>query len=183
MKVKNITYKQYLELNNDEFNKYNYYLKYGKLEGLDLFGFGDFINNTFAFVKDFQDILNSESGLIWSVFFDEVSKLTSKPINELASYSIFELQQCRVFIRDQVNLINTIESNALGYASSANEQAAGIDVFSEYKAFLQYDKLTGGDITKIADVKKLKYTICLTKLKLEKDRAEFEQRLNKIASR
>ena len=37
-----------------------------------------------------------------------------------------------------------------------------------------------GDLTKFEQVRKLKYSLCLTKLKLEKDRAEFSERLSKI---
>jgi len=179
MKIKDITYREFYEKTAQEREDYLFALKYGKFEQIDLFGFGDFLEQTFGFVKDFQYALNRK-GLDFTSLLELLETYTDKTIKDLANMSIFDMHKTRLYIRDQVGIINNIERVALSHEPSAKEQAAGLDMFASYDSFLQYDKLAGGDVCKVEKVKKLPYMLCFTKLKLEKDKSVYEMNLNKL---
>lgn len=175
--VENIRYIDYVNLKNKD--KYNYYLRYGMLEPFDFFELGDFMELEFGFVKDMQEILNY-TGLTWSVFITQMSGYLKKPMKQIAKEPLFYLQQQRLYIKDQIEKINKLESNNLGYTPTMDEERAGIEVFTKYKSFLQFDNLTGGDLLKIEAIKKLPYSICFAKMKLDADKAEFNRDLERI---
>jgi len=177
IQVLNISFVQYYSLKDKSL--YNYYLEYAKLPAIDLFKIGDIFDAPFGFVKDMQDYLN-HTGLTWEIFIDEISKFKHIPKTRVVKNSLFDMQSARLWLREQVIKINDLEASALGYASSAEEQAAGIEVFSKFRAFLQFDNLSGGDVTKIEAVRALPYSTCFAKLKLDADRAEYNQKLNEI---
>jgi len=180
IEVEDISFREYVGMNAADKIKINFYLTNGKFEPVDLFGFGSFLEQTFEFVKDWQEILRSEDGLSWKIFMDEIEKITKIDATILAKKSIFDLQKCRYFILKEVNQINEIESIALNHAHSAREQSAGLEIFANYKSFLQFDSLADGDLTRFKEVGNLPYSLCLTKLKLEKDRAEYSERFSKL---
>lgn len=180
LKVQDISFVEYYTLRDKSL--YNYYLEYAKLPVLDLFKIGDIMDQSFGFVKDMQDYLN-HTGLTWEIFIDEISKLKDISKKQVVKNSLFRMQSARIWLREQIIMINDIESGALGYNASAEEQAAGIEVFSKYRAFLQFDNLSGGDVTKIAAVRALPYSTCFAKLKLDADRNEYDQKLREILKR
>jgi hypothetical protein len=167
--VKDITFKDYVELKDRMM--YDYYLEYGKLEAEDFFSVGSFFEMSFEFVKDMQ--YYASIGLSWEKFLEELSKVTGKDLKELSDYSIFDLHKQKLYFIEQVEKINKVESDYLGHAPTPEQVQANIDRFNSYGAFIQYDKLAGGDPLKFEDVKKLKYDFCFTKLKLESDRDSF----------
>ena len=177
MKVLNITFIQYTNLKNR--SQYDYYLRYGNIKPVDYFKLGDFTIQNFGFVKDMQDYLNY-SGLTWQSFIEEMAIKTKKSIKTIARTPLFFLQQARLFVKEEIEKINKIENIGLSHTPSMEEELANINVFEKYRAFLQYDQLTGGDINKIEDIKKLPYTTCFTKLSLEADKSNFERELNRI---
>lgn len=177
MKVINISFKEYVELQDR--GQYDFYLRYGNIEPVDYFEIGDYINETFGFVKDMQDYLNS-TGLTWEAFIKEMAKKTGKTPEEVAKEPLFFLQQARLHAKAQIEFINEIENKAMSYAPSAAEESADLSVFEKYRAFIQLDKLAGGDVTKIEHIKALPYLVCFTKLSLEADSAEYQRRLSKF---
>jgi len=177
IEVKDISFIQYSELENK--TKYNYYLKYAKLESNDLFKLGSFEDLPFGFVKDIQEHLNY-TGLSWQVFIEEISKQTKIQIKELALMSIFELHKVRLYLLDEIKTINKLESNNLSHNPTIEEQQAGLEVFEKYRSFLQFDKLTGGDITKIDKIREIPYSVCFAKLMLDADKYEFDYKLNRL---
>jgi len=179
MKVQDITFKQYVALQDRTL--YDYYLEFGKFAAEDVFKVGPFVDLPFGFVKDIQyHIVYSKDGLTWYLFFEEISKLKQVKLIDLADYSIFSIHKAVLYFRDQVGVINDMESNYLGHAATAEERQAGIDRFSSYGPFLQYDRLAGGDLLKFEEIKKLPYSVCFTKLKLDADNAEYQQAYNEI---
>ncbi len=180
MKVENITFVKYAELKDK--SEYDYYLRYGTIKANDYFKLGDFTNQNFGFVKDMQDYLNN-SGLTWQTFIEEISKKTKKTAKQIARTPLFFLQQARLYAKEQIEGINNIEVLALSYTATIEEESAGIDMFEKYRAFLQFDTLTGGDLTKLEQIKALPYTTCFTKLALEADRAIYETKINNIRNK
>lgn len=176
MKLDNITFVDYVNLKDR--SEYDYALRYGIYESKDLFLIGEMVDCPFGFVKDMQDILNYE-GLTWEKLIDEIS--TYKKINkaDVANRPLFDLHKFRLYLKEQVEKINEIEQIS-GHAPEPDEESAGIEVFAKYRAFLQYDKLSNGDITKIEEIKKLPYSICFAKLMLDADKADYEEKLFKI---
>jgi hypothetical protein len=180
MIIENISFKEYSEADEERREKYDYYIKYCKQGGRDIFRLGQFEDQSFGTVKDFQAFLNG-AGLDWITFFNMISKLTGIHLKKIAEYSIFRLQEARLYIKNEIDRINLLESENLGHVSMPMEAAAGVEVFQKYGAFLQIDTLAGGDPTKYEQIKALNYSICFTKLLLEKDRNEYFDRYSKLS--
>jgi hypothetical protein len=176
MKVKDISFKDYLSSEDQE--TYDYYLNYGKIEPQDTLEIGPFLDHTFEFVKDMQYYCSV--GLDWETFLKSMSEVLEKDIKELSNLSLFELQKNRLYCIEEVKKINKIESENLGHDITIEEEQADIARFGSYGAFIQFDKLADGNILKFEKIKKLKYDLCFTKLKLEADRDSFMHDYNKI---
>ena len=180
--IKNISFAEYIELKDK--SEYDFILRHSGLlkTPLDLFGLGDLVDYTFGQVKDIQEVANVE-GLKWDSFFAFITEVKGLSDKQQATRPLFDLQRARVYLIQQVEQINKLESTALGNTPDGNEIAAGVEKFAEYRAFLQYDTLTNGDVTKIDEVKKQPYLNCFLKLKLNADRAAYSERLNNILKR
>ena len=179
-KVLNISFVEYANLTDR--SEYDFILRYAKLEPADHLKIGSFDENTFGFVKDIQDLMNT-TGLNWETFFDEMNKRTGIDLQTLAKKPLFDLQSQRLFIKQQVDMINTLESTQLGHTASPDEEQAGLDVFKKYRAFCQFDKLmTLWPQYKLDEVRALPYSLCFTKLMYESDKMEFEKALHKLRS-
>ena len=175
--VVDISFQDYISLNNR--SQYDYYLRYGKLKPLDYFKLGDITEQSYGFVKDMQEYLNY-SGLTWINYFKTMEEYGHK-INP--KDSLFTLQQSRLWLKEQIEFVNKLESDGLGHTPEPDEEVAGIDMFGKYRSFMQLDKLAGGNVTKYDEVRKQPYGTCFTKLKLESDKIEYETRLNKIRTK
>jgi len=182
MKIKkaNISFIEYVSLKDR--SEYDYLLKYGGLKADDYFNLGDFLNLEFGFIKDMQEHLNY-TGLDWQTYLEEISKHTRKDLKKLANIGIFDLYQSRLYLRQEIERITKLESSNLGHKASIEEEQAGIEVFDKYRSFLQFDHLTKGNIIKINDIRKIKYSICFTKLMLDADRSEFDNKLFNIRNK
>jgi len=177
MKVIDITFKEYVELKDR--TTYDYYLRYADFEPGDLFGLNDITEHTYGFVKDVQELLNY-TALTWGNYTELLEEYNiSTPINT-GNLSLFKLHCSKLWLKEQIEQLNELESIALGQASTAKEQAAGVDMFAEYRSFIQLDKLSDGDILKYDEIKKMPYLRCFTKLKLEADKQTFQINLNNL---
>lgn len=173
VKIVNITFKQYFNL--EDRTAYDYALKYGKLPPCDFLGLGSFLERPFGFVKDMQYLATSSTGLTWSGFFEQLEKLLKISFDKLTDKSLFELYQTRLYCVEEIEKINKTESESLGHSPTPEESAAGLERFAEYKAFIQYDALAAGDLTRFEEIEKLPYSLCFTKLKLEADRDQYDR--------
>jgi hypothetical protein len=176
MQVKDLTFKDYASLKDR--SQYDLYLRYGNFEPFDVFALGSFLELSFGTVKDFQ--YYAQQGLTWEIFFKSISELKDISFKALGLKSIFELHKARLYFIEQVTAINNMESDFLGHAPSAEEIQAGIEKFNDYGSFIQFDKLAVWYSLNFEEVGKLEYDFCFTKLKLEADRNEFNEKLNTI---
>lgn len=181
MIITNITFQEYYEL--EDKTDYNFFLRNGIFDSLDLFNTGDFNELTFGFVKSAQQIVNSKAGLTWDKYFDLIIDLTNKNQKDIAKNYIFQLHMNRLYIVKEVEKINLMENRFLSHASDADEVSAGLSEFEKFGAFLQFDKLAGGNILKIEEIKSLPYDFCFTKLYLETEKSKFQSRLSKMKSK
>lgn len=170
-KIPNILFKHYASLQDRA--QYDYYLRYGDFKAVNHYDISELLDSSFGVVKDIQEILNY-SGLTWEALNELL------PVN-IGDQPLFNLQQQRVWYRSQVEQINKIESNGLGHASSAIEEAAGLDRFDVYRSFPQLDKLmTLWPQYNKDQIRELEYTFCFTKLKYEADKREFQEQINRL---
>jgi hypothetical protein len=172
IQIPNIKFKEYVSLADR--SQYDYYLRYGEFEAINHYEHTELLESSFGVVKDVQEILNY-SGLTW------------ESLNELLSVNIgneplFNLQQQRVWFKEQTEQINELESS-LGHKPSAAEEAAGLDRFNKYRSFPQLDKLMTWWHMSKEEVRALDYSFCFTKLKYEADKREFEEDINRILKR
>jgi hypothetical protein len=180
MKVRNISYKEYLELSSKE--EFNFYLRNGNFEPVDIFKIGSFFDAEFGFVKDMQENFN-DAFFSWDEYLKEISKFKNISMIELGKYSIFNIQQSILFCIEELKKINEFENKNLGHVPTHEEIEAGIDVFDKYKSFSQFDSLTCGDILKIDSIREVQYSICIMKLMLDADSHQFDLNMTKIKSR
>ena len=181
MKIPNIQFNEYYT--SPKKSDYDFFLRNGIFDSLDLFNTGDFNGLSFGFVKTAQQICNTKNGLTWAKYFELIIDLTNKKQNDIAKNYIFQLHMNRLYIVKEVEKINKMESQYLSHHSSVDEISAGLSSFEKFGDFLQFDKLAGGDILKIDEVKKLTYDFCFTKLYMETEKSNFQVRLSKIKSR
>lgn len=177
MLLKDIKYKEYFTLSSRK--EYDFALRNGNFKSLDLFGIGNFIDQTFGFVKDWQEILNYE-GLNFEKLIKEMAIYLKKKESEIADNTIFDLHRCILYFKEEIIKINEIEKNALDHNPSQEEIDAGIDIFDKYHSFLQFDSLAKGNLLLFDELRKLPYSLCLSKLKLDSDISTFQTNLFKI---
>jgi hypothetical protein len=181
VKVLNISFQKYYNLKDR--TDYNYYLRYAEIEPKDIFKLGDFMELSFGFIKDMQELYNQDGFITWNEIFKQLSKLTVESDAEISNRSLFELQAFRLYLYRELDTINEIEQKHLGHTPSAEEQQAGLDRFGKFKSFIQFDKLAGGNILNIDKVREIPYSICFTKLYLDSEVADYEKMLINIRSR
>lgn len=181
MKIQNVTISQYLSGNHKE--EIDYVLKYGKWNEkiIDVFEFGDFTNQQFGFVKDAQSLFKDYVTIDNYVDFIIENGIDKK---EVLKRGILEIYSSLLYMRDQIDSINQLESNNLSHGTTSEEEAAGIDRFNKYGADLQYSALAGGDDYESKErVKRWPYNYCFMVLLKQKDTREFEKDLFNIRNR
>jgi hypothetical protein len=180
MKVKNIPFVEYVNLSIRA--EYDYYLRYGKIKSKDVFSLGEFVDNSFGFVKDMQELLNYE-GLTWQNYFEAMSKKTGKSVEAIAKIGLFTLQQGRIYCREQIEFINKLESQNLSSPASVHEEQAGLDEFKMFRSFPQFDKLIKEWGMSWEQVEAMPYSRAFAKLKYDKVLADYISNLQKIKTR
>ncbi len=180
VKVRNIPYKEYFTLLDR--SEIDSYLKYGKFESKDLFNFGDFTSLEFGFVKDVQELF-TDAFLTWKMLIDEIVKYKKIRISEISKLGVFDLHCSFLYIKEQIELINKIESENLGHTPTFEENEAGIEVFQKYKSFPQFLSLCNGDLTKLESIRKIEYSVCFAKLMYDADYSQYESNLFRIRNK
>jgi hypothetical protein len=177
IKIENIPFTSYAVLLDKK--AYDNYLNYSDIKPVDVFNLGAFVDLPFGFVKDMQEYFNY-SGLTWDDFMTEISNITGLSVKKIAGYGIFDLKAALNYCQSQIEEINKIESENLGHSPTSEEQQAGIEMFNKYRSFIQFDSLTGGDLTRIEAVRNLDYATCFSKLMLEADRDQYNRNISNI---
>lgn len=75
------------------------------------------------------------------------------------------------------------ENKLLQAEISADEEQAGIDVFTKYGELNVLEGLSGGDITEWENVKGMPFEQVLIKRRMNNDKNEYEKRLREIISK
>lgn len=177
IKIKHVALKDYAS--GEHRAEVDYTLRYGQFKSVDHFNIGDILDNTFGFVKAAQEELNFK-GMTFDRFINLLQEHKGVDLQDLKDMSVYTLQEARLWLKDAIESVNKIESEQLGSLPSEDEKRAGIENFAKYRAFPQFDALAGGDLLKQKEIEKLPYSLCFTKLMLENERAEFNNRLSKI---
>lgn len=169
IQISDISLGDYLKL--DDKSEYYFAMKYSNVfnEPIDEFKVGDIMELSFGFIKDLQFEL--EQGITFSKQLEILQELTGKNIIKEKLSKICR-QIC--YLMDGMELISKAELK-LVRDPSGEELGANIDRFEGLGIFLQFDSLTGGDITKYDNVRKLPYHLCYTKLYCDKQKYEYEQ--------
>jgi len=180
LKVNNISFIDYINL--PDRSEYDYYLRYGDIQPFDRLNLGEFMDRSFGFIKEMQDLLNV-TGLTWQTFFEQMESEVNRPKDELANIGLFHLQQTRLYCKEQIEFINKLERENLSSGTNAEEEMAGIEEFSIFRSFPQYDKIIKEWGMKYEEVEKMPYSRAFVKLKYDKVYSEFSNRLSKIRAK
>lgn len=180
MKIYNIPYKEYYTIKDRR--EYDYTLKFGIFSPVDIFQLGNFFDCSFGFVKDMQENL-SDAFFTWDDYIKEINKYKKISLSEIAGHGIFDIHRSILYCQEQINAINENEAKFLGHIPTAEEVEAGCEIFDKYKSFIQFDSLTGGDITKINLIREMPYSECFLKLMYDSDLKAFETNLFNIRNR
>lgn len=181
MKINNLPYHQYLTL--EDKSEIDYAIRYGDQFQIphDHLDIGDFTELPFGTVKDIQ--YDWEREMRWPKLLEYFAEISGKDLKEIGKMGIVEIYQQKNFFEEQINNINKIESNGLGHIATSDEKEAGIDRFKDFGQYLQLRKLALNDITKIEQIKKMKYKHCFAELVIDKMISDFDKDLSDIRNR
>jgi hypothetical protein len=100
--------------------------------------------------------------------------LKNEPLDRVCRFSSYLVEGVKKIVENEKEL--------LAHEPSEKELAAGMDRFNEIGIYLQIRSLTGGDITKYEEVRKLPYSLCFTELFASKQLSDYQTELNKLSS-
>lgn len=174
IEIDNISLKEYFEL--EDKSEHDFIIKY--ILPKDVFEVGDLTEYPFGLIKDMQ--YDYSVGITWDQLIDYIVKLTKRRSHMIGKEKLVELAKFKSYLLSELDRINLIESELLGYTPNSEEIQAGIDRFEKFGSYGQLRKLAGDDITKLEEVKSLKYSHCLLELHYQKEEFEYTSRLNDI---
>lgn len=151
-------------------------LKYSKrTRPRDVYNIGKLTGRTFYEVKELQRLLYDENGFTQAIKF--VLDLSGKKDPEIFEFFAF-FNYCKA----EIERITEMESNALAYTPTTDEERAGIDRFNKFGYLTAIDSLAGGNVLKWAEIRNIEYETAFTKLMIDKEKSEFDKALFKIQS-
>ena len=183
MELKNITLKEYVEL--DDKKEYEFALKYSKefKKSNDYFKLGDFNELKFGFVKDAQYYLSN--GMTYDRYASMISE--QKNIKNIGNTHILDFFQSFNYFQEQIKQISDIEMVALASKNTSKEQeemeAAGIEMFEVFGVYLQIRSIAIALNTTIEQVRNMKYSDAFVELAYQKTDFQFKKNLNYIRSK
>lgn len=175
MIIEDITVQQYIDL--EDKHLYDFAIKYAFIftDSINEFQIGDIFDFEFGLIKDTQYEILDEMSVMTK--FDIVGKFTNKDISKL---SLMKVIRQFNYISEQIELIVDVERQMLSHEPSDYEIQAGIDDFADLGVYLQIQQLTNSDVTKIEDVRKVKYNDCFLELLTRKRSYDFNKRKDEI---
>ena len=171
MRIKDVSYKEFFELAEQEREDYTFALLYSVPQPRSL-KTPSFQALPFGFVKDVQ----ASQPLSFESFLELLQELEGA---EVANYSIFALYAEMLYFISEIESINEAEK-MLARAPTGEELAAGSEGITNFGALPQFLELAGGDPTKIEAVKALKYSVAFACLLYNEEMFEYRQRLEAI---
>lgn len=151
-------------------------LKYSKrTQPRDVYKIGKLTARTFYEVKELQRLMFDENGISQAIKF--VLELSGQKDPELFEFFAF-FNYCKA----EIERITEMESNALAYTPTTDEERAGIDRFNKFGYLTAIDSLAGGDVLKWPEIRNIEYETAFTKLMIDKERSDFDKALFKIQS-
>jgi hypothetical protein len=171
MKFNNITYGQYLDL--EDKSEIDFAIKY--MLPKDYFNVGDFTELKFGLIKDIM--FDVSKGLSFETFIDYFEKITTVKLKDAKVLELFGFHK---YLISEIERIAKIENNGLSYSPTDEEIRAGIDIFEKYSYYPQLRSIAIAFYMTIDEVRELKYSHCFTELMYQHDMAYFNRRLNEI---
>lgn len=170
MKIPKLTFNEYFVL--EDKTEQNFAIKYIK-ESKDIFSIGDFTELSFKTVKNMQSSI--ADGLKWENIFDLLENEKGLKQKAIGLLPVMELAKFKLYIDEQIQIINTIESIALSHSTTNEEEIAGIEDLSDLGTYLQFRELANNDILKIEAIGKMKYSDCFLELVARKRLYDYKK--------
>ena len=177
MKVKKITFAQFLQLEGAE---YELYKRIGLSMKPDAWQVSDVLDWDFITVKKVQGIILQTYD--YQTFIQVVQMLTGWIAEKILLKIWFDVFAFHNFVTDQIDRVNELEEKLI-YEPSADEEKTGIEQFSQFGYFATVDRLAGGDVTKYDTVGAVDYATIYTKLLLNRIDGEYHERLIEIKTK
>jgi hypothetical protein len=188
MKFINLKYKDYVVLDKETKQLYNYAFRNSEdiTQGKDVFNIGSLRMQTFSTVRNIQAFFHDQESTIelfikYALVMQEFTK-TEKHlstndfgIDDIYELRIFDIMLQYYYVLNEVVSINKDERDFLSSEPDEKEINAGISRFSTYSEFIQYDTIaTAYSITPV-EAMKFRYAIAFAKLRYEKDKSDFNK--------
>lgn len=182
IKLLDISLKEYLGLYDK--SDYDFAMKYSKKPGLyndalNVYSIKPLIDFSFGLIKDIQSSF-SQKFISWNELIDFFVELTGIKKEKLINQKLVAICRFKKYVYDEVSELINNENELLKHIPTTDEESAGIDEFGKYGVYIQLRKLANEDITKIEDIRKIKYSSCLLELLYQKDLYNYQTKLNKI---
>lgn len=181
IELKNITFDEYLCLNDRSIYDFAIDYAYKFKESKDIFNVGSFTQQEFGFVKDLQ--YDMAQGILWEKMLEYMIRLTGKDVKEFCKLKLLDIIRFKNYIVDEITEIARIESIALAYEPEDDEKQAGIDELNVFGVYAQMLSVATGDPLKVEQVKKMKYEDAFVFLCYQKKKSDFERRLMELRNK
>jgi hypothetical protein len=178
MKLELITFKDYVVLADK--SEYNFAMKYATRfkTAVDELNLGSAMSWKFGIVKDLQFDLGNEMSITKAV--DYISLISGVELPEIANYRIDQISRTIAYIQSEIENISNIERIKLSHETTAEQEMAGLEDFSDLGVYMQIRELAGNDVTKIEAVRNLPYDLCFIELYARKKINQYEKKINEI---
>ena len=172
MKLNSINIGEYLHLSEEEKEMYDFALKYSEqAEARDVLNFGDITEKNFGEVKDWQQRFTESDVFVkfLTIYYPDSIKL-----------NVFDFFAAYRFIENEVIRISEKEAKRLKHEPSPEEEAAGLERFSQLGVGIQIDSLAMGQVWMYETIRSLPYKECFFKLVLDKINNDYERDYQKV---
>ena len=178
IELENITYKQYLEI--EDKSLYDYCIKYAYSfnKPVDHLKITDLMEYDFGIVKDLQ--YDFQNGITWQQLLDYICELKNIKLKDIVNNLLINLCQIKSYLKSEIERINEIESLTLSFEPEEDEIRAGIDILAPFGIYLQLRQIALTFHKSIYEIRKWKYADCFTELVCQKKISEFEKNLFEI---
>lgn len=179
--LKNITFDEYLCLENRD--EYDFAIKYAIpfLESKDILNIGDFMQLEFGLIKDLQQDMSKD--MDWKKLTEYMVLISGKPIEFFCKLSLLNVCLFKNRIISELKRIIEIENIALHYDPTDEEIAAGIDSFNVFGVYSQLLFIAGNNPLNIEHVRKMKYEEAFVYMVYQKTKNDFESKLYELRSK
>ena len=134
------------------------------------------------FANDFEAVKKILAVYYQPLYFDCIFDIDKSIQFETIIENIdsFEAIPVAKHLFEEIHKLQEKESENLSQKRTNQQIAAGIGKLDKYGSFGTIDMLAGGDPLKYESISQLSWSIAFLKLKLEKDRSDYEKNLSEI---